>query len=696
MSDKVAARHLNRSAILYVRQSTPQQLQHNEESRRLQYAMRERLFALGWKDIVVIDDDLGRTASGVVERAGFERLVAQVSLGEVGAVGARELSRFARNSREWQKLIEVCRYVDTLLVDQDTVYDARLGNDRLLLGLKGSLNEYELDLLRLRAQEARREKARRGEFFAKVAVGYRRSEMGVFEKTPDIRVQRAITLAFDKFLELGSARQAFLWFREHELEMPVNRSHRGNVVWKPPGQSWIYQVLTNPVYAGAYAYGRSAVQTVLVDGEPRQRTMRRERDAWAVLIRDHHEAYIDWDRFERIQAMLSKNSQIRRATAPGAAKNGSALLGGLVRCRRCANKLIVNYSGAAATVRRYQCDRANQDHGDPRCINFSAIDVDDRVASFVLDVVRPAFVEASLRAAHEEVHAQDAVAEALRLEREAADYAAERAFRQYDASDPENRLVTSELERRWNQALIRVREIDERLGEYQRRRDENRPKIDVASFASLSTDLLRVWEHPSTDVRLKKRIIRTLIEEVVADVDDAASEIVLMVHWKGGVHTELRVPKRRIGQNRHQTPVDTVEAIRALACVCTDDEIAAWLTKAGLRTGKGNHWTRALVAALRSGRHIPAFSEERCQAEGWITLEKGAALVGVASLTLKRAVERGVIPAQQPLPGGPWLFRRDELMRPEVKARLYKGRGPRPEAGAAPVVNQLSLAIPRR
>jgi len=696
MSDKITPRHLSRSAILYIRQSTPQQVLHNEESRRLQYAMRDRLQALGWKDVVVIDEDLGRSAGGMVERAGFERLVAQVSLGEVGAVGARELSRFARNSRDWQKLIEVCRYVDTLLVDQDTVYDARQSNDRLLLGLKGSLNEYELDLLRLRALEARRAKARRGEFVAKVAVGYRKNDDGVFEKTPDLRVQQAITLAFDKCLELGSARQALLWLREQGLQMPVNRTHRGNVVWKPPAASWLYQVLTNPVYAGAYAYGRSAVQTVIVDGAPRQRVRRRERDAWMVLIRDHHEGYIDWDRFERIQAMLSKNSQMRHATAPGAAKRGAALLAGLVRCRRCGSKLVVSYSGAGGSVRRYHCDRRNLSYGDPRCIHFSAVDVDERVAQLVLDVVRPASVDSSLRAANEEAEAHDAAVEALRLEHEAAQYAAERAFRQYDASDPENRLVTGELERRWNDALARTREIEARLREQEQRRDTSRALPEAAPFAALSSDLSHVWNHASTDVRLKKRIIRTLVEEIVADVDEAASEIALVVHWKGGVHTEIRIPKRRTGENTHRTPPDVVEAIRSLACVCSDDEIAAWLTKAGLVTGKGNQWTRALVASLRSARGIPAFSEERCEQEGWITLEKGAALAGVASLTLKRAVARGVITAEQPLPRGPWLFRRDELTRPEVRARLYKKRSPRDGAGAAPTTNQLTLAIPRR
>lgn len=269
MRAKIGARHLGRQAILYVRQSTPHQLVHNEESRRLQYAMRERLQALGWPHVEVVDEGLGRSAAGTVARRGFERLGAQVSLGAVGAVGARELSRLARNSRDWPQLIEVCRYVDTVLVDQDTVYDARQSNDRLLLGLKGTRNEDELDLLRLRAHEARRAKARRGELLAKVAVGYRKSEEGALEKTPDLRVQHRVGLVFEKFLELGSARQGLLWLREHQLEVPVNRTHRGQVRWPPASYHWVYQVLTNPVYAGAYVYGRTAVEVVWRAGVPR-------------------------------------------------------------------------------------------------------------------------------------------------------------------------------------------------------------------------------------------------------------------------------------------------------------------------------------------------------------------------------------------------------------------------------------------
>ena len=696
MSDKVGDRHIRRKAIVYVRQSTLQQVLHNEESRRLQYAMQDRLRSLGWKRVDVIDDDLGRSAGGLVERAGFQRLVAEVSLGEVGAVAARELSRFARNSRDWQKLIEVCRYVDTVLVDQDSVYDARLGNDRLLLGLKGSLNEYELDLLRLRGLEARREKALRGDYLAKVAVGYRKNDDGRLELTPDLRVQQAIRLVFDKVLELGSARQCLLWLREQGLEVPVNRNHRGVVLWKPPRAGWLYQVLTNPVYAGAYAYGRTSTKTTFYEGEARQRVERRPRGEWLALLRDHHEAYIDWERFERIQEMLSKNSQRRRSSS-GAPKAGLALLAGVLRCRRCGQKLIVSYSGASGRIHRYECERMHTDHGDNRCIGFSGIEVDERMSWAVLTVVRPGAIEASLRAATDDAGARNEIAEALRLEQKAAAYASERAFRQFDAVDPENRLVADELERRWNDALERLREVEDRIGDEDARARQLGEPPDAETFLALGETFSRVWDDPATDARLRKRIVRTLVEEIIVDVDESSNEIVLVVHWKGGVHIELRVPRRRRGHNRAQTPPDVVDAVRQLALVCSDEEIAAWLNKAAIATAQGNPWSRSVVAALRHSRQIPVYSEERQESEGWITLDNAASLVGVASLTLKRAIARGVFSASQPVPRGPWILRREELFDPERRDRILKK--PRPSSRAATAAqrsSQLTLGIPRR
>lgn len=691
MSEKVQPRHVGRKAMLYIRQSTMTQVRQNEESRRLQYAMRDRLHALGWKEVDVIDEDLGKSASGSVARSGFQRLVAEVSLGEVGVVAAREVSRFARNSRDWQKLIEICKYVDTLLVDHDAVYDTRASNDRLLLGLKGSLNEYELEILRVRAHEARLAMVGRGEFYGKIAVGYRKNDVHRIEKTPDARVQSAVRLVFQKFLELGSARQVLIWFRAAEIQLPVNRNHRGDIRWRESSYSQIHNMLVNPVYAGAYAYGRTKVVTSMLGEEVKRVVQRRPRDEWIVLLRDRHEAYITWTEHERIREALTMNSQAR-LKGPGVAGRGPALLVGLLRCRRCGEKLVVAYSGAGSRIARYHCSRRSSAIGERICMSFASREVDEHVKDAVLAVVSPAGIEASLVAIAEQGKKGNEVAAALLLDLKAARYEAERAQRQFDAADPENRLVVDELERRWNHALERAHELEVRI-EREKAPSEG-ATISDEELRALSRNLRRVWDAPATDVSLKKRIIRTVLEEIVADVVE--SEIVLILHWKGGAHSELRVPRMRRGQNRAQAKPEIEQAIRELALVCDDRSIAAWLNKAELTTGRGDQWRKVLVASFRSSRAIPAFSPESVT---YLVLSEAAALVGLAEVTLKRAIARGALRAHQPVPRGPWIIAREELLAAQARKSLTKKSRPRlDESGvpSEPESKQLTLAIPRR
>src|SRR5687768_7696208 len=319
MSDKIKPHHRDRKAVLYVRQSSPYQVTHNQESQRLQYAMQERLKGLGWREVEVVDEDLGKSAAVAMQRSGFQRMVADVCLGKVGAVAAREVSRFARNNREWQQLVEVCRIVDTLLVDEETVYDSRQSNDRLLLGLKGSLNEYELDLFRHRSQAARRQKAMRGELGMNVPVGYVNAGDGRVEKDPDQRVQQAMRTVFEKFLELGTARQVLMWFLDQGLELPGSASQDGNRVtlWRRPTYHAILRILRHPIYAGAYAWGKTRTDSVLDGDQVRLVNHRKPMDEWLVLQADHHEGYIGWETYERIQAMIQKNRQVCAGAEPG-------------------------------------------------------------------------------------------------------------------------------------------------------------------------------------------------------------------------------------------------------------------------------------------------------------------------------------------------------------------------------------------
>ena len=694
MNEKITDRHLQRKAMLYIRQSSPHQVAHHQEGRRLQYAMRERLQQLGWSEIEVIDEDLGRSASGSVQRTGFERMVAEVSLDRVGAVAAREVSRFARNSRDWQQLVEVCRVVDTLLVDQDAIYDPRRSNDRLLLGLKGSLNEYELDLLRHRAQEARREKALRGELIVVPPVGYVQGEEGVYEKDPDRRVQQAIRQVFEKFLELGSVRQVLFWFVENDLQLPTQ--HYGikgwRIRWRRPNYAAVYRVLTHPIYAGAYVYGMTQTQTVWDHGRPRKITRFRPREKWLSLLPDRHEGYLGWEQFQGIQQMIADNANWPKGESCGAVKGGAALLAGILRCRRCGRKLTVHYTGREENVMRYNCCRGALDNGVSRCINFGGALVDQAVEREILRVIRPAAVEAAREAARNQTREQGQVLAALQLELQAARYTAERAEKQYDSSDPQNRLVADELERRWNRALERVAELERRFEQEQKRR---RPPCSLAAeeFESLAGELERIWNHPDTDARLKKRIVRTLIEEVLVDVRAEAGEILVTIHWRGGVHSELRVPRRRRGQNRLHTVSSTVEAVRLLTRILSDEQIAAYLNRNDLRTGKGNRWTESAVASLRKKRNLPKYSAECRQAEGWMTLTQAASFLSISTTSLRLAVERHEIEAIHPLPDGPWIFQREELQREKAKQLVERIQLRKPE-GAEPNSHQRPLAFP--
>jgi DNA invertase Pin-like site-specific DNA recombinase len=459
MNDKIQPTHLERSAFVYVRQSSLQQVRDHSEGRRQQYALVERARALGFRETMLIDEDQGRSGSGQQERPGFGRLLSVVCQGDVGAVLALEASRLARNNRDWHHLVDLCALTDTLIIDAEGVYDARQLNDRLLLGLKGTMSEFELGLLRQRARAAFEQKVKRGHALWELPVGYVRTEDHRIEKTPDREVQNAIEGVFSKFIELGSARQTTLWYWDEELLLPhvIPGSAGREIAWRRPTSHRVNQILKNPCYAGAFAYGKTATKTVVRDGRARQGNRRRKPlEQWKVLILDAHPGYIRWEDYLRNQHMLEDNGAERGTAHRGAAKNGPALLAGLLRCGRCGRKLHVNYSGNSGRVPRYVCGGSRVERGSAPCLSAGGLRLDEAVAREALAVIQPVGIEAALQALDQLADVNDQKRDALSLALERAQYEARRAQRQYDAVEPDNRLVAGELEQRWNHALEKV------------------------------------------------------------------------------------------------------------------------------------------------------------------------------------------------------------------------------------------------
>ena len=694
-AEKIGPEHLARPAVVYVRQSTISQVRHHHESRRRQYDLAARAKQLGWHEVSVIDEDLGRSGASSTARTGFKHLVAEVGLGRIGAIFAIEVSRLARNNRDWYQLLDLCGLMDTLIVDDEGIYNTRYPNDRLLLGLKGTMSEAELGWIRQRAQQGLLSKARRGELILGLPIGYVRGADERIEKHPDARIREALEMVFRKFAELGSVRQVLLWFRQETLTLPSLEQEPGvggPVKWRLPVYSSIHKILCNPIYAGAYAFGRTGTRTRVVDGRAhRTRGHRREREEWIVLLREHHEGYIDWDTYERNRRLIADNAQMKGVMVRGAAREGRSLLAGLLRCGRCGRKLHVAYSGSDGKVPRYSCRGATINHGADRCISFGGLRVDAAVESEVLRVLTPGAIEAALDNAQHAAEQTDEVMRALTLELEEARYQAARAERQYDTVEPENRLVAETLERRWNEALAGVGELERRLEHLKSERSQ-RPMPDRDRLLALARRFPETWSNPATDYRIKKRLVRVLIEEIIASVV-AEQSIQLTIHWKGDKHSILYVRKSRIGEHRHTTQREIVEVVRELARTLPDAQIARVLNRLGYRTGAGNTWIQTRVDSLRNHNGIAVFNPER-DSDGVVTIDAAAQILEVSTKAVRKLIECGVLRARQPVPYAPWAIVREQLADESVRgaAAAVKLRRKLPQTVPAEQLNLIKSA----
>lgn len=695
MSEKITIEHLKRIAKIYIRQSSPGQVYGNTESKRLQYGLVQKAEKLGFKSVQVIDEDLGRSGSGLIHRPGFEKLVAAVCAGDVGAVFCLEASRLSRNGKDWHHLIDLCGLVNTLIIDHDGIYDPGVINDRLLLGLKGSMSEFELSLFRQRSKEAIDAKAKRGELRFCLPVGLCWSEAGKIELDPDRRVQQAVKMVFEKFVELGSARQVAMWLADENLSLPriKDRKNSGpirSIIWRPAEYPAVLSIIRNPFYAGAYVFGRSEARTKVVDGRAhRTHGHHKPKENWTVLIREHHLGYISYEEYERNQQTLSENAHMKQTMGRKSGRGGHGLLAGLLRCRRCGKMLRVSYT--RGNYPRYECRTEARTHGAPRCIGFGGLKVDEAIGKELLQVVEPHAIEIAIAASERISEVHDDLRAALALELEQAQYESQLAEKRYTAVDPSNRLVASELELRWNESLSRIQEVQARLLTH----DKNRPKspeVDRAQLLSLAGDLPTVWNSINSDMRIKQRIVRLLLEEIIVDIDEKTVQIVLILHWRGGYHSELRIQRPRRGLHSRVTSTDAIEVIKRMAGGWPDTEIAATLNRLGMKTGVGNTWTESRVYSARRKHRLLDFTPSK-EGDEQLTLNQAADRLGVGSWVVRRLIKIGVLQASQAIRSAPWQIKASSLEAETVKtaAEAVKSRKFRP--GSDQTDNQ-SLTIP--
>jgi DNA invertase Pin-like site-specific DNA recombinase len=667
MSDerKITDAHRRRRAVVYVRQSTAVQVAGNVESAARQYALRERAVALGWPraGISVVDEDTGRSGASTDGRLGFKELVAEVGLGQVGLILALETSRLARSSADWHQLLELCALTCTLIADQDGIYAPGEFNDRLLLGLKGTMSEAELHLIRARLDGGLRNKAARGELRLHLPVGFDRDEDDRIVLCVDEQVRAAIEHVFALWRRLGSARQVLTELVAEGCALPRRRPGERRVRWERPSYPMVHDFLTNPTYAGAFTFGRTREEKHL-DRDGRVRVRRRvlPPEEWAVCLPDHHPGYVSWDEYLATRERLHANMR-PRGEGGGAAREGPGLLQGVVRCGRCGRRMQVAYSGKDGRSPRYTCARARDHHGaDTACQALGGRRLDRAVADAFLDAVSPAGVSAAAGALSElEAHHGERLSQ-QRLALERAEYEAGRAKRQYDACEPENRLVARTVEHAYEQALLAVEREQRQLALLEHARPEPITDLERAALRRLGRDLPRLWDAPTTSDRDRKELLRTIVRDVVVTVKRADRHAEVEIFWEGGARTQLRLAVGP-GAARTRTDEDTIALVRRLAEHHHDREIAGILNKQGRLTGKGLPFTQARVRDLRQRARIPA-APRRDPDSQLVTIQQAATELGVSGATVRRWLKDGLLPGEQVTPQAPWRIRlTDEIRR---------------------------------
>jgi DNA invertase Pin-like site-specific DNA recombinase len=667
MSPKLTRDHLDRCALVYVRQSGRAQVRNHPESALLQYNLEALAREQGFSSVDVVDGDQGVSAAGCAERSAFDRIAVRVIAGEIGAILCLEASRLARNGRDWHTLVEACALVGVVVIDPQGVYDPRLSNDRLLLGIKGTLAEHELAVLQQRMLVARDAKAARGELRFQLPPGYVWDELGRIVVDPDERVASRVRLVFETFPQLGSTRRLADWLRARETPLPTLQRD-GTLAWRRATRHMVGRFLKHPIYAGAYVWGRTGTERRIV-GDRLRKTLGhpRPQEQWRVLIRDDHPAYLSWAEFTRNQQMLQDNAH-HRPRERKSGRGGRALLTGLVRCGHCARRMRVGYRSDGG-----YCYRCGADREEGRsCFSVAGARLDQSVTEQILSALAPHAVQAALQAVEVAQKTSAELRDAVQRELDSAHYEARLAERRYEAVDPDKRLVARELEARWEAALQHVGHVERQLERLDAEARQCRT-VDQAKLLALASDLPNVWDAPEASNELRQRIVHLLLHEaIIARLDDGIS---LTLHWAGGCHTELRLPRRGSAAPLAAHAPSALEVVQKMGGHWPDRTIALTLNRQQIRTADGNTWTEAAVRELRERLGLPSLRSPHSRASTTtLTLGQAAARLSVTTRAVRRFIREGILQATQPFPGAPWAIEEAALKHERVIEALLRQR----------------------
>lgn len=664
--------HLERSAYVYLRQSSPGQVRKNREGRQRQEAMVEHVAGLGWPQsrIVLLDKDSGRSGSSQHGREDLHRLLEAIVTGKAGLVAARELSRLIRDNQDWTRLVRLCRFEDVLLGDEHRLYNPADPQDRMLLGIQGAFNEFESSMIVDRMHQCLRQKAARGEQYDALPPGYICRHPPLCEKHPDPRVQRAVEKVLHDFGRFSSVYQLYLHLVDEMFQLPVVMRGRDwrEVEWITPSYIQILDLVRHPAYAGVYVRGRTKAITALdSDGNKQTKRRRVPRDGWVVFLEDHHDAYITPQAWERNVEKIAANANVRGPLAKGAVGRGCSVMAGLLRCRRCGHRMQAAYSSGGV---RYVCSNGDRQRmrGAARCQAFPGTRLESLLVEEILEVVGPAGVEAAQRAT-ERLAMRHQEQRQLIVDRVQAAVEAElRAAREYKQTDATYVAVRQALGAEWEAALARVAAEQSRLTRF----DQRQPTLPTAAqreqLARLGEDVRRLWNHPSASGNLKQQLARVLIVEIVADIDEERDEVLLLIHWAGGHHTQLR--QARISRRGRLTSARLKPIIETLRKVLGDASIAAALNREQIRTARGETWTRKHVQGYRHRAGIAGFDAKLKETSGWLTQAEAATRLKISPMSVHRLVYSGILPAERPDRGLPMVISTSDLHLEQVQRAL--------------------------